>query len=56
MDGHKTFSGLEKMAIVTDEGGIEKFTDVFSHFVPGKAKGFKLSELEAAKEWVVTED
>lgn len=54
--GIKHFRGWKKMAIVTGETGVEKFTDVFTHFVPGKARGFKLSELEAAKQWVALED
>ena len=42
----------KKMAIVSESKGIEKFTDLVSYVVPGKAKGFHLDELEEAKRWV----
>ena len=54
--GIKHFRGLKKMAIVTDESAVESFTNTFSFAVPGKAKGFKLSQLEQAKQWVAQED
>ena len=54
--GLKHYRGWKKVAIVTDEKGVEKFTDVFSAIIPGKAKGFTLSELAEAKRWVSTED
>lgn len=53
--GLKHFTKWTKIAVVTDETGVEKFTDVFSAFVPGSARGFKHSELEAAKAWVSAE-
>ena len=53
--GLKHYRGLRKVAIVTDESGVETFTNKFSAFLPGKSKGFKLSELEAAKKWVAEE-
>lgn len=50
--GMKNFTKWKKIAIVTDETLVEKFTDGFSLLTPGEAKGFKLSEEEAAKKWV----
>lgn len=50
--GLKNFSKWKKIAVVTDQSGVEKFTDAFSIFVPGESKGYKLSELEEAKQWV----
>jgi hypothetical protein len=53
--GLKHFRGWKKVAIVTDESGVETFTNKFSAFIPGKTKGFKLSEAEIAKKWVAEE-
>lgn len=50
--GLKHYRGWKKVAIVTDEKGIEKMTDVFSAVIPGKAKGFTLNQLNDAKAWV----
>lgn len=50
--GMKNFTKWKKIAVVTDEEVVEKFTDIFSFVTPGEAKGFKLSELDLAKEWV----
>jgi len=50
--GIKHFTHWKKMAIVTDQSTVEKFTDIFSYVSPGDAKGFKLSELTEAIEWV----
>jgi hypothetical protein len=50
--GLKNFTNWNRIAIVTDEKGVEKFSDIFGYFVPGDSKGFKLSELEEAKKWV----
>ena len=54
--GLKHFRGWRKIAIVTEENAVETFTNKFSFVIPGKAKGFKLSELETAKQWVAEED
>ena len=53
--GLKHFRGWRKIAIVTDEKAVETFTNNFSFVIPGEAKGFKLAELEAAKQWVAEE-
>lgn len=50
--GLKNFTKWKKVAIVTDQKGIEWFSDVFRHFIPGESKGYKLSELEDAIQWV----
>lgn len=50
--GIKHFTQWKKMAIVTDQKAVEKFTDLFSYVSPGEAKGFKLSELQQAIDWV----
>lgn len=50
--GLKHFRQWHRVAIVTDQKGVEKFSDVFSFLVPGEYKGFPLRELERAKKWV----
>jgi len=50
--GLKHFTKWKKIAVVTDQSGVEKFTDIFSLLVPGEAKGFKPEELEEAKAWI----
>lgn len=50
--GVKHFTGWKKMAIVTDQKAVEKFTDIFSYLSPGEAKGFELNELQAAIDWL----
>jgi len=50
--GIKHLSKWKKMAIVTDQKAVEKFTDLFSYVTPGEAKGFELSELDEAIRWV----
>jgi len=54
--GFKHYLGWKKIAIVTDEKGPEKITDLISAIIPGSSKGFPLSELETAKKWVATEE
>jgi len=50
--GLKHFTKWHKIAVVTDQKGVEKFTDVFTLAVPGESKGFTHAELEEAKTWV----
>ena len=52
--GIKHFTKWKKIAVVTDEAGVEKFTDVFSIAVPGESKGFKLAEYDDALSWIST--
>lgn len=53
--GLQNFTKWKKIAVVSDEKAVEKFTDVFSYLTPGESKGFKPEELEQAKTWVATE-
>jgi hypothetical protein len=50
--GVKHLTQWKKMAIVTDQKAVEKFTDIFSYVSPGEAKGFKISEFIDAIEWL----
>jgi hypothetical protein len=50
--GLKNFKKWEKVAIVTDQKGVERLTDISGHFIPGESRGYKLSELNEAIEWV----
>jgi hypothetical protein len=50
--GLKHFTKWNKIAIVTDQKAVEKFTDVFSFTIPGESKGYDLSELDEAVKWV----
>lgn len=50
--GVKHFTDWKKMAIVTDQKAVEKFTDIFSYVSPGEAKGFKLNDLQTAIDWL----
>jgi hypothetical protein len=50
--GLKHFTKWYRMAIVTDQKGVEKFSDLFGIVVPGETKGFALSEINEAIEWV----
>lgn len=50
--GIKNFTKWQKIAVVTDQKAVEKFTDAFSFITPGDAKGYKLTQLEEAKAWL----
>jgi hypothetical protein len=50
--GLKNFTKWNKVAIVTDQTTVEWLTDKASHFIPGKSRGYKLSELNDAIDWV----
>lgn len=54
--GVKHLSKWKKMAIVSDQKGVEKITDIISPLVPGESKGFSLDELDKAKIWVSGEN
>ena len=41
-----------RVAVVSDNKGVEKFTDIFSYAVPGEYKGFSAAEYEQAVQWV----
>jgi hypothetical protein len=50
--GLKYYAQWEKIAIVTDQKPVEKITDFVSLLIPGKARGFPVSDIEMAKTWV----
>jgi len=50
--GLKHFTKWNKIAIVTDQKMVEWLSDAFTVFIPGKSKGFPMSELDAAIKWV----
>ncbi|MDB5191698.1 MAG: hypothetical protein JWQ96_1261 [Segetibacter sp.] len=50
--GLKHFTKWKKVAIVTDEKIIERFSDIFSFIMPGEVKGFTLAERDEAIAWV----
>lgn len=50
--GLKNITKWRRVAIVTDNQYIRKFTDGFSYFVPGEFKGFDKANLPEALTWV----
>jgi hypothetical protein len=52
----KHFSQWNRVAIVTDQKGVEWFADISNFLIPGKVKGFELNELEDAKKWISRKD
>lgn len=50
--GIKHFTKWHKMAIVSESGAINTFTNLFSYIAPGEAKGFRHTQMEEALEWV----
>jgi hypothetical protein len=54
MVGIKYYTHWNRIAVVTNEKIVERFSDAFGLLVPGECKGFTLSELAAAKRWVST--
>ena len=52
--GVKHLTEWKKMAIVSDQKSVEKFTDLFSYVSPGEAKGYEHAELQEAIDWVST--
>lgn len=49
--GLKEIAKWNRVAILTDSHGLNKFTDTFSILVPGEFKGFLLSEYDEAVKW-----
>lgn len=45
-------SSFERVAVVSDEDWIRPALRALSALLPGKAKGFRLGELSAAKAWL----
>ena len=54
--GLKNFTRWRKVAIVTDQKSVIWFSDMFDHLIPGHSRGFQLSELNEAIEWVSKTD
>lgn len=50
--GIKHFKAWTKIAVVTDESNVEKFTNMFNYLAPGNARGFKHDQLNQAINWV----
>ena len=48
--GH--FTQWNRMAIVSDEAWVRTAYDLLSPLVPGKIRGYKLDQFEAARQWV----
>jgi hypothetical protein len=53
--GLKKFTKWKKIAIVSPQEWVDKFSTVFSALVPGESKGFAPDEMETAKVWVASE-
>lgn len=54
--GLQNFTKWKKIAVVTEEKGVEWFTDIFTVATPGSSKGFKPAEIEEARNWLVSND
>jgi len=54
--GIKNFTKWNRIAIVSDQKGVEWFSDAFRFMIPGKSKGFPLSQLQDAITWVSVHD
>jgi hypothetical protein len=48
-------SSFERLAVVGDEDWMRPALSAFSFLLPGKAKAFRVAELDAAKEWLASE-
>ncbi len=49
--GVKELLNWRRVAIVSDDEKIRKFTDTAGHFVPGDYKGFTIAQLNEAIQW-----
>ena len=50
--GLKHLTKWKKIAVVSGQEGVQKFTDVFSKLTPGEARGYAPDQLDTAKAWV----
>lgn len=50
--GLKHFTKWNKIAVVTDQKGVEWFTNTFKIIIPGNSKGFPLDKLDEAVAWI----
>src|SRR3954454_3337059 len=46
-------SSYERVAVVSDEDWVRPALKALSFLVPGKAKGFRVRDMDAAKAWLV---
>jgi len=46
---------FDRVAVVSDEDWLPPALRVLSFLVPGKARGFRTRELEAAKAWLASD-
>ena len=54
--GLKNFTKWNKIAVVSDQKGVEWFTDAFRFFIPGKSKGFSIDQLDEAVKWITEKE
>ncbi|MFD0765376.1 STAS/SEC14 domain-containing protein [Mucilaginibacter lutimaris] len=54
--GLKNFTKWNKIAVVSDQKGVQWFTNAFTYFVPGKSKGFALNQLDEAIAFVTAKE
>lgn len=54
MLGLHNITKWHKSAIVTDSKSIQKFTEIFSHVMPGEFKGYDTKDLTEALLWAST--
>jgi hypothetical protein len=54
--GLRNFTKWNKIAVVSDQKGVQWFTDAFRFFVPGNSKGYALAELDEAIKWISAKD
>jgi len=54
--GLKNFTKWNRIAVVSDQKGVQWFSDAFRFFVPGKSKGFAIAELDEAIAFVSATD
>lgn len=50
--GIKHFTHWHRMAIVSHQSMVKKFTDIFGYLIPGETKGFNSEDLPTALEWI----
>jgi hypothetical protein len=53
--GIKHFTKWKRIAVVTEQAVVERFTDFFSFVVPGVSRGFTHAQLAEAIHWVSEE-
>ncbi|WP_462265751.1 SpoIIAA family protein [Mucilaginibacter sp.] len=54
--GLKHFTKWNKIAVVTDQKGVEWFTNAFKLIIPGQSKGYSLDKLDEAVAWITEKE